>query len=215
MPPRDSGSASKSRPFACPGLSLIHMSPFLTTSDSSSPPPTTANCFARQHLERNRPEGRSVPDRGSRFFLQRSEQLPVPFAHWELPRPLVVFPAGGEAGKTQEFTFLGDAKGDSKPRLHSRQNPLTMSLPTITWKVTFHLQVLTESETVPSHPSARPSQTKAGTRQPQPTLSFPLLSTESFRKTATSITFVFMRRRGKDTTFEPWLGRLPLPSTLC
>ena len=24
------------------------------------------------------------------------------------PRPLVVFPAGGQAGKTQEFTFLGD-----------------------------------------------------------------------------------------------------------
>ena len=33
------------------------------------------------------------------------------------PRPLVVFPAGGEAGKTQEFTFLGDAKGEFKTQI--------------------------------------------------------------------------------------------------
>ena len=63
-------------------------------------------------------------DRGSRFFLQRSEQLPVPFARWELPRPLVVFPAGGEAGKTQEFTFLGDAKGEFKTKVTLPANPI-------------------------------------------------------------------------------------------
>jgi len=33
------------------------------------------------------------------------------------PRPLVVFPAGAEAGKTHEFTFLGDAKGDFKAQI--------------------------------------------------------------------------------------------------
>lgn len=30
------------------------------------------------------------------------------------PRPLVVFPAGGQVGKTQEFTFLGDPSGPIK-----------------------------------------------------------------------------------------------------
>jgi hypothetical protein len=32
-------------------------------------------------------------------------------------RPLTVFPAGGEAGKTHEFTFLGDAKGSFKAKV--------------------------------------------------------------------------------------------------
>ena len=33
------------------------------------------------------------------------------------PRPLTVFPAGGEAGKTHEFTFLGDSKGTFKAQV--------------------------------------------------------------------------------------------------
>ena len=40
------------------------------------------------------------------------------------PRPLVVFPAGGEAGKTQEFTFLGDAKGEFKTKVTLPANPI-------------------------------------------------------------------------------------------
>ena len=40
------------------------------------------------------------------------------------PRPLVVFPAGGEAGKTQEFTFLGDAKGEFKAKVTLPANPI-------------------------------------------------------------------------------------------
>ena len=40
------------------------------------------------------------------------------------PRPLVVFPAGGEAGKTQEFTFMGDAKGDFKAKITLPADPV-------------------------------------------------------------------------------------------
>lgn len=40
------------------------------------------------------------------------------------PRPLVVFPAGGEAGKTQEFTFMGDAKGDFKAKITLPAEPV-------------------------------------------------------------------------------------------
>ncbi len=40
------------------------------------------------------------------------------------PRPLVVFPAGGESGKTQEFTFIGDAKGDFKTKITLPENPV-------------------------------------------------------------------------------------------
>jgi hypothetical protein len=40
------------------------------------------------------------------------------------PRPLVVFPAGGEAGKTQEFTFLGDAKGTFKAKITLPAKPI-------------------------------------------------------------------------------------------
>ncbi len=40
------------------------------------------------------------------------------------PRPLVVFPAGGEAGKTQEFSFIGDAKGDFKAKITLPADPI-------------------------------------------------------------------------------------------
>ena len=45
------------------------------------------------------------------------------------PRPLVVFPAGGEAGKTVEFTFLGDAKGPFKASIKLPENESDDELP--------------------------------------------------------------------------------------
>ena len=59
-------------------------------------------------------------------------------------------------------------KESSKPRLHSRQTPLTMSLPTITRRATFLLRAPTEFASLRSHPCSRPSQTKAERWQPQP-----------------------------------------------
>ena len=66
------------------GLSLIHMSLFLTTALRTRHLRRQRGASAR-HLEHYRPEGRSLPNRGSRFLLQRSQQLPVPFARRYLP----------------------------------------------------------------------------------------------------------------------------------
>ena len=115
------------------------------------------------------------------------------------PRPLVVFPAGGEAGKTQEFTFLGDAKGEFKAKVSLPANPIDNEF------AYHHVESNLSSPSpnrirVSSFPSLPPREPNQSRKVATATELLPLAFTESSRRTVTSITSGFMQRRDKDTT---------------